>query len=184
MAYDGSGAFNRAVADYVFDSVISETDMNTEMDQIATALSTCVLKDGQQTITANIPMNSKKFTGLTTGSAAGDSASLGQVQAEAYIWAGTAGGTKSALTLTPTPAITAYAAGQRFRFKSGGTASDDAVTVAVSGLTTKAVEINDAAMSATVTITANKLYEVFYDGTAFQLQRVSPSTPGDVVGPA
>ena len=43
------------------------------MNDFATGLSTCVLKDGSQTITANIPMSSFKFTGLGAGSAAGDS---------------------------------------------------------------------------------------------------------------
>jgi len=173
MAYNGSGTFNRPVSDYVYDAVISETDMNTEMSGIATGLSNAICKDGQTTITANIPMNSKKLTGLTTGSAAGDSANLGQVQAEAYIWCGTAGGTKNALTLTPTPAITAYAAGQRFRFKAGSTASDDAVTVAVSGLTTKAMQMNGAAMSATIYMEANKYYEAYYtaDG-AFEVSKI------------
>lgn len=43
------------------------------MSDIATALSTCVLKDGTQVITANIPMASFKFTGLSAGTAAGHS---------------------------------------------------------------------------------------------------------------
>ena len=50
MTFNGSGTFNRPVSDYVFDTVISETDMNTEMDGIATGLSTCIAKDGQTTV--------------------------------------------------------------------------------------------------------------------------------------
>lgn len=89
------------------------------------------------------------------------------------IWCGTAGGSKNALTLTPTPAVTAYAAGQTFTFKSGATQSDDAVTVAISGLTTKAIQSNGSALSATVYIEANKWYACIYDGAAFQLRKLS-----------
>lgn len=142
------------------------------MDGIATGLSNVICKDGQTTITANIPFSSFKITGLGAGSAAGDSANLGQVQAQAYIWCGTAGGTKNALTLTPSPAITAYAAGQCFRFISGATASDDAVTIAVSGLAPQTAQNDGAALSSTDTIAAGKMYEAIYDGTAFQIQRV------------
>lgn len=46
---------------------------NNTLSQIATGLSTCVLKDGTQTITANIPMAGFVFTGLGAGSAAGHS---------------------------------------------------------------------------------------------------------------
>jgi len=54
-------------------TTITSTWANTTMSDIATALSTCLLKDGTQTVTANIPMASFKFTGLAAGSAAGNS---------------------------------------------------------------------------------------------------------------
>lgn len=53
--------------------------MDAEFDGIATALSTAMYKDGQQTITANIPMNSKKLTGLAAGTGAGDSLRYEQI---------------------------------------------------------------------------------------------------------
>ncbi len=89
MARNGSGTFSRSVAPYVFDSVISETDMNAEMDDMATALTDSIAKDGQTDPTANLPMAGFKHTGVGTGSAAGDSANLGQIQAQAYIWCNT-----------------------------------------------------------------------------------------------
>ena len=55
-------------------TTISSTTTNTTNSDIATALSSCILKDGTQTVTANIPMASHKFTGLIAGSATGDSA--------------------------------------------------------------------------------------------------------------
>lgn len=109
---------------------------------------------------------------MGAGTAATDAATLGQVQAGAYKY-NTVGGTKNALTLSPTPAITDYAAGQEFIGVIGGTSSDDAVTLAVSGLATKAVEIDDAALDASTFLEANKIYKFLYDGTAFQATRVS-----------
>lgn len=158
--------------DFVAGTTIVSSQVDANNADIVTELTNSIAADGQTTITANIPMNSKKLTGLPVGSAATDSLHLGQAQAEAYIWCGTAGGTKNALTLSPAPAITAYAAGQRFRFTSGATQSDDAVTFAVSGLTTKAGQFDGAALSATIYIEASKIYEAYYDGTQFQLQRL------------
>src|SRR4051812_21701086 len=53
--------------------------MDAEFDGIATALSTAVYKDGQQTITADLPMASHKLTGLSAGSAAGHSVRYEQI---------------------------------------------------------------------------------------------------------
>jgi hypothetical protein len=54
-------------------TTISSTTTNTTNSDIATALSSCILKDGTQTVTANIPMASHKLTGLSAGTTAGDS---------------------------------------------------------------------------------------------------------------
>lgn len=184
MSFNGSGVFS-IINTFVYDTIISESAVNQNFSDIATGLSTAITKDGQTVVTANIPMATNKFTGLGAGSAATDSVTLGQVQAQAFIWAGTAGGSKNALTLTPSPSITAYAAGQRFYFIAGGTQSDDAVTIAVSGLTTKAGQIDGSALSATLYIEASKPYLAIYDGTQFQLQRLSFDhlALGDVTGP-
>lgn len=176
MARNGSGTYSLPEAAFVYDTVISETAVNSNFSDIATALTGSLTKDGQTTPTANLPMGTYKHTGLGSGSAATDSANLGQVQAQAYTWCGTASGTTNALTLSPTPAITAYAVGQSFRAIIGAADTTTAVTVAVSGLATKAVEINGAACSATAFLQTSKLYQFDYDGTAFQATRLSDAT--------
>ena len=58
-------------------------------------------------------------------------------------WCGTAGGTADAITLTTVAtnlATTAYAAGQSFMYKSGASVNTGAMTVAVDGLATKAIQ--------------------------------------------
>lgn len=69
----GTFSINSSGQPVVTGTVISSTAFNALTTDLATGLSTCVLKDGTQTITANIPMSSYKFTGLAAGSAAGDS---------------------------------------------------------------------------------------------------------------
>src|SRR3990167_7245317 len=76
-----SGVFsiNSTGQPVVTGTVISSTVFNSLTADLATGLSTCVLKDGTQTITGNIPMSSFKFTGLAAGSASGNSLRYEQV---------------------------------------------------------------------------------------------------------
>ena len=66
MAFNGSGTFliNTAGQPVVAGTVISSTTFNSLTADLATGLSTVITKDGQTTVTANIPMASFKFTGL------------------------------------------------------------------------------------------------------------------------
>jgi len=93
----------------------------------------------------------------------------GQVQDQAFTWCGTAGGTANALTLTPTPAITAYAAGQVFRFIAGSSANTGAATMAVSGLATKAIVDQAGIPLISGAIAPSGALTVTYDGTSFRL---------------
>ena len=152
---------------------ITASRMDGEMDGFATGLSSCLLKDGTQTVTANIPMATYRFTGLGAGSARTDSASMVDVQNAGSRHA-TSSGTDT-VTLTLAPASTAYAAGQAYNFKAGGT-NTGAVTLNVNSLGAKAVQKNLAALVAG-DITQNDIVTVVYDGTQFQM--VSPArTPG------
>lgn len=82
-------------------------------------------------------------------------------------WGGTSTGSADAQAIAPSRAITAYAAGQIFAFKAGYT-NTGAATLAVSGLTAKAIQANGAALGAG-DLTAGQTYIVTYDGTVFQL---------------
>lgn len=148
-----------------------------EDDNLASGINTCLTKDGQNSPSANLPMATYKHTGVGNATNRNEYAAVGQVQDQAFTWCGTAGGTNNALTLSPSPSITAYAAGQKFAFKSGASASDSTVTVAISGLTTKAIQSDGAALSASVFIEADKWYEITYDGSAFQLAKIGGLQP-------
>jgi hypothetical protein len=78
--FNGAGAFIRShdwTADADAAINIRADRMDEEDDGFATGLTNCITKDGQTSITANIPMNSKKLTGLAAPTAAGDALSYG-----------------------------------------------------------------------------------------------------------
>ncbi len=172
MARDGAGTYSLPQAPFVSGTVISSTAVNSDFSDIATALTQSIARDGQTVPTANLPMGGYKHTNVANGTVRNDYAAVGQVQDGSFTWCGTAGGTANALTLTPSPAITAYAAGQEFRFVSSASANTGATTVVVSGLPGQALQLNGSALNPG-DIAASRQYTIRYDGTNFQLVGVS-----------
>lgn len=82
-------------------------------------------------------------------------------------WCGIAGGSGNAITLAPSPAIVAYAAGMVFRFVASS-ANTSTTTVNVSGLGAIALQLNATALVGGEVVIGN-LYEIVYDGTQFQI---------------
>ncbi len=179
-----SGVFNR-IYSWTTDAAngvkIRADRMDAEMNGMATALSTCVLKDGTQTITANLPMNGFRHTGVGNASALTDYAVAGQVQDNDFNWCGTAGGTANAQTLSPSPNITAYAAGQKFEFLPVATNTSGTVTIATSGLTARSVKksiggaLVDLAVGDLIIGVASKVVD---DGTQYVLMNPQTYTKG------
>ena len=114
MAFNGSGVFNRLynwVNDATANIKIRADRMDAEFNGIATGLSNCVTKDGQTTVTANLPMSGFNHTGVAVASARTEYSRFDQVQDGKSNWAD-AGGTSDAITATYNPAITALVDGQ------------------------------------------------------------------------
>lgn len=182
MSRDGNGNYSLPEAAFVYDTVIDETAVNSNFSDIASALTASIAKDGQTPPTANLPMATYRHTGVGNASARDQYAAMGQVQDGAGIWCGTAGGTADALTLTPSPAISAYAAGQRFDFKSGASANTGAVTFAISGLSAIAGQVNGAACTGGE-IAANQWYRItLSDASTAQIERIGESINGPTIG--
>ncbi len=75
MALNGSGTFSRLynwVTDRNNSIKIRADRMDAELDGIATALSQALYKDGQQTVTADIPFGGFRLTGVGTATAGTD----------------------------------------------------------------------------------------------------------------
>jgi len=123
-------------------------------------------------LTGDLAAGANKITGLGAGTARTDAASLATIQDGTGIYSATVGGTADAITLTPSPAITAYAAGQAFYWIASG-ANTTAVTLAVSGLASpKAVTKNGSTALIAGDIPSGALVGARYDGTRFQLVTV------------
>ena len=181
MAYNGTGTFNR-VYNWTTDAAngvnIEAVRMDGEDDGFATGLSNAITKDGQTTITANIPFNSKKITALANGSARTDSIALGQVQDGTYRTLGTLGGSADTYTATPSPAITAYATGSEFNLKVNAD-NTGASTLNVNAVAAKAIKKYDGAGSKldleAGDLQQDQYYKIIYDGTDFILD--NPEAP-------
>lgn len=137
MAFNGSGVFQRLynwVTDRNASIKIQASRMDNEMDGFATGLSNCITKDGQTTITANIPLNSKKITGL--GDATADADALNRQTGDARFgnadWSSVASATTTDIgaatsanvLITGTTTITGFgtvAAGTRRTVRFAGT---------------------------------------------------------------
>lgn len=176
MPFNGSGVYTPPAADFPFvaGTLIESAKVNDLINDMSTALSSVIVADGQRAASANLPMGGFRHTNVGNSSARSMYAATGQVQDNGFNWCGTAGGTADALTLGPTPAITAYAAGQQFVFKSGAGANTGAMTVAISSLTTKAIQTDGVAMTAGQ-VPASRWFRITYDGAAFQIEPVNLS---------
>jgi hypothetical protein len=78
------------------------------------------------------------------------------------------GGTANARTATCSPAITSLTTGLRLLLKSS-VANTGATTLAVNGLTAKAIKKSVSTDLGSGDIALGAIYEVVYDGTNFQL---------------
>lgn len=124
MSFNGSGLFsiNTSGQPVVANTLISASVFNAFTADVATGLSTCMTKDGQTTVTANIPMAGFKFTGLGAGSAVGNSLRYEQ------LFVATAVTLLGPLTVPGLLDISGAAAGQ-IKFPATQNASADANTI-------------------------------------------------------
>lgn len=123
MPYNGSGAYTLPVNSFnpaVAATTINPTDWNTTADDLETALSTAICKDGQTTTTARIPFASGVQTDSITEVTSTNGVTIGKVNtAQGADIASPPGGTLNLTTatgqfvdVTGTNAITAITLGQ------------------------------------------------------------------------
>jgi hypothetical protein len=142
---------------------------DTQDDDFANGINACIAKDGSNAATGNLNLGANRVTNIGAGTVRTDAVQVAQIQDGAIIWCGTSGGSANAQTLTPSPAIAAYAAGQMFRFIAGFT-STGALTLQVSGLASPVTCLTKGskiAFGTLVPLMAGLTYEALYDGTNF-----------------
>lgn len=168
MSRNGSGSYSLPAGNPVTTgTTISSTVHNNTLSDIATALSDSLAKDGQTTPTANLPMGGYAHTGVGDATARTQYAKVSQIQDGGYVTLSSVSGTNT-ITATCAPAITAYAAGQSFKFTAAG-ANTGAVTLNINSLGAKAVTKEGATALAAGDIASGAVVWVDYDGTRFQL---------------
>jgi hypothetical protein len=129
--------------------VVEGTDIeadwaNNTLNDIATGLSTCILKDGSQTVTANIPFANFRLTSVGLATALTDAPRMSQVQNQAGSNLTNVAGTNTiTATASPTPA---YTVGQRFTFIPAVT-NTGAVTLNITSVGAGAVQWAGAALT-------------------------------------
>lgn len=140
MSWNGSGLFNidSTGQPVSANTLIESADFNALTADLATGLSNCVTKDGQQTVTANLPMATYRHTGVGNASARTDYAAAGQVQDGKLNWVD-GGGTADAITATYSPAITALVDGQLCCVRATAANATTTPTFAPSGLTARTI---------------------------------------------
>lgn len=177
MAYS-NGVFTN-IRDYTTDQANSVTPQSVRFDDnfddIATGLSTCLLKNGTQTVTANIPMSTFKFTGLGNGSAATDSATVGQVQSGVVAWVD-GGGTADAITATYSPAVTALSDGMLLGVRATAANATTTPTFSPNGLTARTI-VKDGGQ-------ALRIGDIRADQHDLQLRYDSTNTRWELLNPA
>jgi len=144
MPYNGSGVFTRLyswVNDAAANIKIRADRMDNEMNGMAVALSTAITKDGQTTITANLPMSSFRHTGVGNAASRTDYAAFGQVQDGKAAWVD-GGGTADAITAAYSIPITALVDGQLCYVRATAANVTTTPTFSPNGLTARTIVKN------------------------------------------
>lgn len=179
MARDGSG--NMVITDLTYSGTVCSqqkaagvkivaTRMDNILTDIGTALTNSIAKNGETTVTANIPFAGYRVTNIGAATAGTDAARADQVQKGTLLYGGSAGGTADALTLTLTPAPSALTAGMVVSFFAGAD-NTGACTLNVNSLGATAIRAgraNTVALGARA-IRSGEVVHVYYDGGFWRL---------------
>ncbi|AQG98662.1 hypothetical protein A9R05_07545 [Burkholderia sp. KK1] len=161
-------------------TTISSTWANNTLSDIANnGLSNCITKDGQQTVTANIPFNNNRLTGVGNGVNAADAATLAQIQSGSAITLTGLSGTGDAIVANSAPAITSYSTGQTFVYVPTATNTIFNPTINISTVGAKTITQSNGSGLWSGALVVGTPYELLYDGTNF---RVQSGTLGALIG--
>lgn len=178
--YDGNGTFTKSI-DWIDDQTngipIRADRHDTVDNEFVSGFNLALTRDGQAIATADLPMGTFKHTNVGNAVDRTNYLSMAQFQDQGGIYFASTG-SSNAYVLTPSPAITAYAAGQRFVFKANF-ANTGAATLNISALGVKSLKKNIDDDLAANDIIVNQIVYAIYDGTNFQI--ISPIANEDIL---
>lgn len=137
---------------------------------------TFLKRDGTAAMLGTLDMGSHKVSSVLSGTAKTDAPNIGQVQDNSTQYA-VAGGSPNALTLTLSPALTAYVNGQRINFNALST-NTGAATITVNGLSALTMTRVDGSPMQAGDIQASTIYEIIVSGSNAVLQGVGEFVVG------
>ena len=178
MARNGSGTYSLPAGNPVTTgTVISSTWANSTLNDLGSALTASLAYDGQTTPVANLPMGGYVHTNVGNATLRTNYPSAGQVQDGTFTYLTSVSGTDT-ITAVAAISMTAYAAGQTFRFIAAGANTTTGVTININGFGAKSITKNGTTALAIGDIVSGSIVEITYDGTEFQVssQVVSFST--------
>lgn len=168
MSRDGSGNYTRVPGSaYTNGTTADGSEIDAEINDIATALTQSIAKDGQTVPTNNLPMGGYKHTNVNTASARTEYARASQVQDGTLTHLTSVSGTDT-ITASAPIGLSAYATGQKFSFVSNG-ANTGTVTLNINAIGAKSVTKDGTTALAADDIVSGAVCVVVYDGTQFQL---------------
>lgn len=148
--------------------ILYASDLNAEFNNLLNNALSLI-----SPLTGNLDAGSNKITALAAPTALTDAMRLGDSISNLGIYYTTAG-TQPTYTLTPSPAIAAYAAGQWFLIKIHSANTSGDATINVSALGAKALYNAHAQPLLASELPANAICLIAYDGTQFRILSVMP----------
>jgi hypothetical protein len=173
MSRNGAGTYTLPAGNPVTTgTTISSTWANNTLTDIASSLTASLAYDGQTAPVANLPMATYAHTGVGNATVRTMYASAGQVQDNALAYLTSVSGTDTITAIAPV-SMSAYAAGQVFRFIAAGANTTTSVTLNINSIGAKAITKNGTTALAASDIPANSVVVVTYDGTQFQISNLT-----------
>lgn len=154
---------------------------DTHDQDLAGGINSTLEKSGSNAATGNLNIGSNRLTAVADGTAKTDAATVNQIQSNAPAFQATDTGTANAHVIALSPAVTAYAAGQKITFKSGA-ASTTSSTLNVNGLGVKTIKKKNDQNIAAGDIESGSIVTVVYDGTNFQMTSQLATDEGLTIG--
>jgi hypothetical protein len=148
-------------------SVASSSTMNTTLDDLGDEITNSIPRDGSAAATADLPMGTRKHTGVGNATARTHYAAAGQIQDGGLVTLGSVAGTNT-ITGALTPAITGYVAGMRVSFEPANT-NTGAATIAINGLSAVDIKKGNGVALRAGDLPAGIPAYLIYDGTQFIL---------------
>ncbi len=176
--WNGSGVFSKTyswVQDQLNGIKIRADRHDVNDTDFTNGINNCLTKDGQNSATANLPMGGFKHTAIAKATALNQYASAEQIIDNELTYY-TASGTDT-YVITPSPAITVYAAGQSWKVKFTN-ANTGAATININSLGAKDLKKSASTALASGDIVAGTIKEIIYDGTNFQVKDVVVADTG------